>query len=118
MIDSKVAVITAGGGGMGAAVTRELHQRGYRVALMSRSEAAEQLAAELGGVGLRGALQHLEATVTDASALQSLVDETLSRFGRIDALVNHTAHPPKGELLDITDEQWLDGFDMLILNVV
>ena len=29
MIDSKVAVITAGGGGMGAAVTRELHQRGY-----------------------------------------------------------------------------------------
>ncbi|MEE2804289.1 MAG: SDR family oxidoreductase [Pseudomonadota bacterium] len=111
MIDSKVAVITAGGGGMGAAVTRELHQRGYRVALMSRSEAAEQLAAELGGVGLRG-------SVTDASALQSLVDETLSRFGRIDALVNHTAHPPKGELLDITDEQWLDGFDMLILNVV
>ena len=97
MIDSKVAVITAGGGGMGAAVTRELHQRGYRVALMSRSEAAEQLAAELGGVGLRG-------SVTDASALQSLVDETLSRFGRIDALVNHTAHPPKGELLDITDE--------------
>ena len=111
MIDSKVAVITAGGGGMGAAVTRELHQRGYRVALMSRSEAAEQLAAELGGVGLRG-------SVTDASALQSLFDDTLSRFGRIDALVNHTAHPSKCELLDITDEHWLDGFDMLIFNVL
>ena len=111
MSDAKVAVITAGGGGMGAAVARELHQCGYEVALMSRSEAAEELALELGGLGVRG-------SVTDAHALESLVSQTLDRYGRIDAVVNHTAHPPKGELLDITDEQWRDGFEMLILNVV
>ena len=81
------------------------------VELMSRSEAAEELALELGGLGVRG-------SVTDARALESLVSQTLDRYGRIDAVVNHTAHPPKGELLDITDEQWRDGFDMLILNVV
>ena len=62
-------------------------------------------------MGLRG-------SVTDAGALENLVSQTLDRYGRIDAVVNHTAHPPKGELLDITDEQWRDGFDMLILNVV
>lgn len=78
---------------------------------MSRSKAAEELALELGGLGVRG-------SVTDARALESLVSQTLDRYGRIDAVVNHTAHPPKGELLDITDEQWRDGFDMLILNVV
>tara|TARA_B110000438_G_scaffold209539_1_gene201440 strand:+ start:112 stop:822 length:711 start_codon:yes stop_codon:yes gene_type:complete len=111
MSDAKVAVITAGGGGMGGAVARELHQCGYEVALMSRSKAAEELALELGGLGVRG-------SVTDARALESLVSQTLDRYGRIDAVVNHTAHPPKGELLDITDEQWRDGFDMLILNVV
>ena len=111
MSDAKVAVITAGGGGMGAAVARELHQCGYEVALMSRSEAAEELALELGGLGVRG-------SVTDAQALEALVSQTLDRYGRIDAVVNHTAHPPKGELLDISDEQWREGFDMLILNVV
>ena len=111
MSDKKVAVITAGGGGMGAAVTRELHQCGYEVALMSRADAAEKLALELDGLGLRG-------SVTDERALESLISQTLDRYGRIDAVVNHTAHPPKGELLDITDEQWRDGFDMLILNVV
>ena len=111
MSDAKVAVITAGGGGMGAAVARELHRCGYEVALMSRSEAAEELALELGGLGLRG-------SVTDAQALETLVRKTLDQYGRIDAVVNHTAHPPKGELLDISDEQWRDGFDMLILNVV
>ena len=111
MSDAKVAVITAGGGGMGGAVAQELHQCGYEVALMSRSKAAEELALELGGLGVRG-------SVTDARALESLVSQTLDRYGRIDAVVNHTAHPPKGELLDITDEQWRDGFDMLILNVV
>jgi NAD(P)-dependent dehydrogenase (short-subunit alcohol dehydrogenase family) len=65
----------------------------------------------LGGLGVRG-------SVTDAQALEALVSQTLDRYGRIDAVVNHTAHPPKGELLDISDEQWRDGFDMLILNVV
>ena len=42
----------------------------------------------------------------------------MKRFGRIDAVVCHTAHPPKGDLLAIDDEAWHQGLDMLILNVV
>ena len=42
----------------------------------------------------------------------------MARFGRIDSVVCHTAHPPKGDLLDIDDEAWHLGLDMLILNVV
>lgn len=42
----------------------------------------------------------------------------MTTYGRIDAVVNHTGHPPKGELLDITDEQWTLGSDMMILSLV
>jgi len=109
--ERKVAVVTAGGGGIGRAIALELSNRGYDLALMSRSEACETTADEVGGLGLRG-------SVTDAHDLSKLVDATMARFGRIDAVVCHTAHPPKGDLLAIDDEAWHLGLDMLILNVV
>ena len=110
-MEPKVAVITAGGGGMGAAITRKLHKQGYRVALMSRSEDSERLAKECDGLGVRG-------SVTEIADLERLVSTVLDTYGRIDAVVNHTAHPPKGELLEISDDSWLSGFDILVMNVV
>ena len=50
----KVAIVTAGGGGIGRAVSKELYRQGYQLALMSRSDACENLAQEFGGVGLLG----------------------------------------------------------------
>ena len=108
---SKVAIITAAGQGMGAACARELHQRGYRVALMSTSGQAEGLAAELEGFGCTG-------SVTDPDDLRGLVEGTLERFGQIDAVVNNTGHPPKGELLEIDDDAWHQGLDLVLLNVI
>ena len=109
--EKKVAIVTAGGGGIGRAIALELHDRGYDLALMSRSEMCEKTAAEVGGLGIRG-------SVTEAQDLSRLVEATMARFGRIDSVVCHTAHPPKGGLLDIEDEAWHSGLDMLILNVV
>ncbi len=63
------------------------------------------------GLGLRG-------SVTEVADLERLVSMTLDAYGRIDTVVNHTAHPPKGELLEIPDADWLSGFNMLIMNVV
>ncbi|MDX1414979.1 MAG: SDR family oxidoreductase, partial [Candidatus Promineifilaceae bacterium] len=40
------------------------------------------------------------------------------QYGRIDAVINNTGHPPKGPLLDIPDESWHLGLDMLLLHVV
>jgi len=51
-----VAIVTAAGQGIGAALAKGLSERGYDIALMSRSNAAEKLAAELGGVGLQGSV--------------------------------------------------------------
>ena len=107
----KVAVVTAAGSGMGAACARELAQRGYRVALMSASGKAEDLAAELGGFGLTG-------SVTEVGDLESLVGEALDRYGRIDGVVSSTGHPPTGDILDLTDDEWHEALDLVLLNVV
>jgi NAD(P)-dependent dehydrogenase (short-subunit alcohol dehydrogenase family) len=107
----KVAIVTASGSGMGAACAQELAGRGYAVALMSSSGKAEALAKELGGFGLTG-------SVTKASDLEALVSGTLERYGRVDGVVNSTGHPASGEILELTDEQWHDALDLVVLNVV
>ncbi|MEJ2746908.1 MAG: SDR family NAD(P)-dependent oxidoreductase, partial [Anaerolineae bacterium] len=111
MDKNKVAIITAAGQGMGAAIARELADSGYQLALFSNSGGAEALAQELGGIGLTG-------SVTEAADLGKLVERTMREYGRIDAVINNTGHPPKGPLLEITDEAWHQGLDLVLLNVV
>lgn len=110
-MSSHTAIITAASSGMGAASARELAHRGYKVVLLARSEAVVSLAQELGGLAVRGSL-------TEPKDLERLVEHTLNRFGRIDAVVNNAGHPAKGALLDITDAQWHEGLDLLLLSVV
>lgn len=109
--DTKVAIVTAAGSGMGAGCARELAEQGYAVALMSPSGKSEALAEELGGLGLTG-------SVTEKDDLEALVGETLDSYGRIDGVVNSTGHPPSGEILELTDEQWHEALDLVVLNVV
>jgi len=110
MTTQKTAIVTAASKGMGAAVARELAEAGYNLALLSTSGAAEQLAEALGGFGLTG-------SVTSNADLQQLVEKTMERYGRIDAVVNNTGHPPKGQILEIPDEDWHKGLDLVMLNV-
>ena len=111
MTTGKVAVVTAAGRGMGAAIARELAAQGWSLALMSPSGAAQKLAGELGGLGLTG-------SVTEPGDLKRLVDGTMDRHGHIHAVVNNTGPVPKGELLDHDDETWYASMDMVLLNVV
>ena len=96
---------------MGAACARELGRRGFRLILMARSADVEALAAELGGLAVRG-------SVAVADDLGRVVEAARSRFGRLDAVVNNTGHAPKGELLSLTDDEWHEGIDLLLLSVV
>ena len=56
--------------------------------------------------------------MTDPSALARLVETALDELGRIDAVVNNTGHPAKADLLDLTEDDWRSGFDMILLNVI
>lgn len=107
----KVCLVTGGGRGIGAAVAREMHAQGYCLVLMSPSESCETLAAELGGVARRGVAQNPDD-------LAAIVDLAMTTHGRIDAVLNHTGHPPKGDLLEITDENWDLANDMIVKSVV
>ncbi len=107
----KVALVTAGGSGMGAAAARRLHADGYKLGILSSSGKGEALAAELGGVGVTGSNQSNES-------IQKLVDLSMAQWGRIDVLVNSAGHGPRAPVLELTDEQWHQGMDTYLLNVV
>ena len=111
MADANVALITAGGSGMGAAAARRLAEDGFKVAILSSSGKGEALAGELGGFGVTGSNQSNED-------LQRLVDGAVERWGRIDVLVNSAGHGPKGPVLEISDDEWHTGMDVYLLNVI
>lgn len=111
MSDQRVAIVTAGGSGMGAGAARRLASDGFRVAILSSSGKGEALAQELGGIGVTGSNQSTDD-------LKRLVDDTLDAWGRVDVLVNSAGHGPKGPLLDLSDEDWHQGMEVYFLNVV
>ena len=111
MAMDKVAVVTAGGSGMGAAAAKRLAADGFKVAILSSSGKGEALAKDLGGVGVTGSNQSSED-------LAKLVDLAVSTWGRIDVLVNSAGHGPRAPILDITDEDWHRGMDVYLMNVI
>jgi NAD(P)-dependent dehydrogenase (short-subunit alcohol dehydrogenase family) len=111
MNNPKIALITAGGSGMGAHAARTLARDGYAVAILSSSGKGEALAAELGGIGVTGSNQSNDD-------LGRIVDATMARWGRIDVLVNSAGHGPRGPVLDLSDDDWRRGMDVYFLNVV
>ena len=111
MADKPVALIVGGGSGIGADSAKKLSEDGFDVAVMSSSGKGEALGKELGGLGFTGS----NLVVED---LQEFVKLTMDRFGRIDAVVNSAGHGPKGDIMEISDEDWHKGMDYYMLNVV
>lgn len=109
--DGPVVLVTAAGKGMGAGIARRLAADGARVALLSPSGAAEDLAEELGGFGVTGSL-------TEAADTDRLVAGALERWGRIDGLVVNAGHPPKGTLLELTDDDWRAAYELMFVSAV
>lgn len=108
---TKVALITAGGSGMGADAARRLKADGFEVAILSSSGKGEALAKELGGVGVTG------SNLVEAD-LKALVDKAMEAWGRIDVLVNSAGHGPKGDILEISDDDWHLGLEYYLMNVI
>ncbi len=111
MAAEKVALITAGGSGMGAAAARKLAADGFRIGILSSSGKGEALAKELDGFGVTGSNQSNDD-------LKRLIDGAMERHGRIDVLVNSAGHGPRAQILAITDEDWHKGMDVYLLNVI
>ena len=111
MTTQKVALIVAGGSGMGAGAARQLAKDGFKVAIMSSSGKGVALAEELGGIGYTGS----NLVAADIEAFVALAAQT---YGRIDVLVNSAGHGPRAPILELTDEQWHLGMEVYFLNAV
>ncbi len=107
----KVALVTAGGSGMGADAARKLAKDGFKVGILSSSGKGEALGGELGGFGVTG-------SNLDGEALNALVEGAKDRWGRIDVLVNSAGHGPKGPVLEISDDEWHKGMEVYLMNVI
>ncbi len=110
-MSGKVAIITAGGSGMGAGAARRLAADGYRVAILSSSGKGEALAKELGGIGVTG-------SNLSNDDLARLVEQVMAQWGRVDVLVNSAGHGPRAPLLEISDEDWHRGMEVYFMSVV
>lgn len=107
--DDKVALVTGSARRIGAAIVRELHAAGYRVAIhcnRSRDE-AEALATAL-NAGREGSAVVVTADLLDTDALPRLVDEVVTEFGRLDLLVNNASSFYPTPLGKISAKDWDD----------
>jgi 3-oxoacyl-[acyl-carrier protein] reductase len=100
-LEGKVALVTGGSRGIGAAISRELAQGGAKVAVNYRSgsEEAEAIAAEIGGVAMG-------ANVGDPAEAQALVERVESELGDVDILVNNAGVTRDTLIARMSDEDW------------
>ena len=110
-MNKKTAIVTAASKGIGEACARKLSKKNYNLVLMSSSEKIHALADELDCTGIVG-------SVTEPDDLERVVQSTLASYGRLDSVVNNTGHAPKGDLLEISDQEWFSAIDILLMNVI
>ncbi|MDE0425623.1 SDR family oxidoreductase [Candidatus Poribacteria bacterium] len=108
-LDGKVAVVTGGSKGIGKAITFGLAAAGAKVVLAARTpETLEQAAAELrvGGVSNPDSVLAVPTDVTDAAAVQGLVEKTLDVYQRLDILINNAGIGRFGTVADFMPSDW------------
>ncbi|HEX9649546.1 MAG TPA: SDR family oxidoreductase [Cyclobacteriaceae bacterium] len=110
-MNEKVIIVTAASKGIGRACAIKLAEQGCKLSLMSRSEEISEV--------LPG--KDFQATIGDVGKLEDLeklVAHTMSKFGRVDGVVNNTGHTAKGDLISISDQEWQQAFEIAFLNTV
>jgi 3-oxoacyl-[acyl-carrier protein] reductase len=100
-LEGKVALVTGGSRGIGAAISRELGRAGARVAVNYRSgkDAAEEIASEIGGIALA-------ANVGDPVEAKELIERVESELGDIDVLVNNAGITRDTLIARMSDQEW------------
>jgi glucose 1-dehydrogenase len=105
-LDGKVAIVTGGNTGIGAAVVLALAAQGAKVVIdyVSNPQAEQELERQLAGLGETAT--GVEADVSKVEDLQRLVDAAVSNYGRLDILVNNAGIETRTSVLETTEDQY------------
>jgi 3(or 17)beta-hydroxysteroid dehydrogenase len=110
-LESKVALVSGGARGIGAAITKILAQEGAKVVIGDVLEdAGQKTAAEINDAG--GECVFVRLDVTSEAAWNSAVGEAVSRFGKLDILVNNAGVTSRGMIEDISVDDWTRVMDV------
>lgn len=112
ILTDKVALVTGGTLGIGAAIALDLAKRGAHIAIAARSlgEPAESLKKEIEKLGRKCLL--ISADMTKPADCTRAVEDTAKQLGRLDVLVHNAGGPSHGKIEDITPEQWHTTIDL------
>ena len=115
-LENKIALITGGGGGIGGAIARRLAGEGAGIAVADiDGESAKSCAAEIAGQGYEAI--PILADVTKKDSVQQMVQTTLSRWGKLDILVNVAGGAQIKPVVDIEESDWDQIIDMNLKSV-
>jgi 3-oxoacyl-[acyl-carrier protein] reductase len=102
----RVAIVTGASKGIGRAIAQTLAREQMRLVLAARSE--DLLNDVTKECGVECLVQPIDLRHPDAP--KRLIDATVDRFGGIDLLVNNAGATKRGDFLQLTDEEWADGY--------
>jgi NADP-dependent 3-hydroxy acid dehydrogenase YdfG len=112
-LNGAVAVVTGASSGIGEAIAVDLAKHGATVvATARRKHRLEALAAKSANI------HAIECDVADADSVRSMIDETMSRFGRLDILVNNAGLGLTGYATQITLDEWKQMVDVNVMGVL
>jgi 3-oxoacyl-[acyl-carrier protein] reductase len=118
-IAGRVAMVAASSKGIGRAAATSLLGEGCRVSICARAAdeinaAREEMAAAAPITEVFGS----QCDVTKAEDLEAWHSATVERFGKVDILVTNSGGPPAARFLDLTEEKWREGIDIVLFNVL
>lgn len=117
-LKGKVALVTASSRGMGGAIAFGFAEEGARVTICARGEEALQAKSREIRDATGAEVLAVRVDVSKPEDVKNLVKKTIDRFGGVDILVTNVGGPPRGTFLELSDEDWKQGVDSLLMSVV
>jgi 3-oxoacyl-[acyl-carrier protein] reductase len=117
-IDGNTAIVTASSSGLGKASAVALAREGANVVINGRNESRlDKAVKDVQAVG-GGNVLGVQGDLTNRDDIERLVDRSIEEFGGIDHLVTNVGGPPSGPFVEMSDTDWYDAFDLLVMSVV